>query len=87
MSVTQTRVRWGLVCLATLILVALPWLHQHNTRLSIMDMLHQMEGEHWYRVSLNQQPVGQYRTEVHVDRTIRIATEMQFRLDSPPRPG
>ena len=83
MSVTQTRVRWGLVCLATLVVVALPWLHQHNTRLSIMDMLHQMEGEHWYRVSLNQQPVGQYRTEVHVDRTIRIATEMQFRLGSP----
>ena len=83
MRVTQTRVRWGLVCLATLFVAVLTWLHQQSTRLSIMDMLRQMEGEHWYRVSLNQRPVGQYRTEVLVDRTIRIVTEMQFRLGSP----
>lgn len=70
------------MCLATLIAVTATWLYQQNPRQSLVEMIQQMEGEHWYRVSLNQQAVGQYRTAVLLDRTIRFVTEMRFRLDS-----
>jgi hypothetical protein len=82
MNVKQTRNRWASVCLAILLAVAVAWFHQQNTHHSLTGMIQQMEGEHWYRVSLNQEPVGQYRTVVLVDRTIRFLTEMRFRLDS-----
>lgn len=82
MDVKKTRKRWGLVCLATLIAVTTTWLYQQNPRQSLVEMIQQMEGEHWYRVSLNQQAVGQYRTAVLLDRTIRFVTEMRFRLDN-----
>ena len=82
MDVKETRKTWGLLCLAALLAVTATWLYQQHPRQSIAEIVQQMEGEHWYRVTFNQQAIGQYRTSVLLDHTIRFVTEMRFRLDS-----